>query len=249
MAKQEKPQDPAASKKKLDDASHKGHRLRVKEKFLQKGLDPFYPHEVLELLLFFAVPYKDTNPLAHRLIEQFGSLSGVFDAPVEDLEKVLGSTRHVATLCKLIPEMARVYLDDKQSKEVLLEDTESIGNWLIRKFIGRKNEVVILTLTDSQYRIVFCDVVSEGDLDSVALPVRRIMELVVRYHAAHVVLAHNHPSGNSLPSRGDIQATRELCRALASLHMSLEDHFIITENQYLSLAEQGLLEHILSAFD
>ena len=90
---------------------------------------------------------------------------------------------------------------------------------------------------------------SEGDLDSVALPVRRIMELVVRYHAAHVVLAHNHPSGNSLPSRGDIQATRELCRALASLHMSLEDHFIITENQYLSLAEQGLLEHILSAFD
>ena len=123
---------------------HEGHRQRLRDRFLKEGLDGFAPHNVLELLLFYAVPQRDTNELAHRLLTRFGSLSGVLDADFDELCQVEGVGANVATLLKLVPGLARRYLDDYDENGVVLTTIEEVGTFLRPKFIGRNNEMIFL---------------------------------------------------------------------------------------------------------
>ena len=223
---------------------HEGHRERIKEKFLKNGIDNFEPHEVLELLLYSAIPRKDTNVIAHNLLDHFGSLSGIFDAPYEELLKVDGIGQSAATLIKLVPPISRCYLDDKQQDKARIYNTEAAGKMLLHKFIGRTNEVVVLLLLDSKGRQLFCDVVNEGSVNTVPIYVRKIVELAVRYNAASAILSHNHPSGNTMPSAGDITATKDVFHALETVNVHLSDHIIVIDGDYLSLADSGLLKNL-----
>lgn len=223
---------------------HIGHRERIKTLFLKKGLDSFEPHAVLELLLFFAVPQRDTNEIAHRLLEKFGSLSGVFDAPFEEIIRVPGAGRSVATLIKLIPQLCRRYQEDLDRDKKVVYSYDEAGKILINKFVARQNEVVVLMLLDSKSRIVYCDIVGEGNTTAANIFIRKIVRFAVQYNADYAILAHNHPSGNCLPSRRDIETTRWVHDALDTVEVKLIDHIIVSGNDYLSIAKSEIMSEL-----
>ncbi|MGN0536453.1 MAG: RadC family protein [Acutalibacteraceae bacterium] len=214
---------------------HDGHRNRMKEKFLKEGADAFHEHEILEVLLYYAVPRKDTNPLAHKLLERFGSLAAVLDAPAEVLQE-FGLTRNAAVLLKLIPEISRVYMDSRTSNTGIVTE-ENIGERVLSKFVGRKNEIVVLMLLDGKGQELYCDVVSKGSVNSSEIYVRKLLELAVKYNASTAVLAHNHPSGMALPSGRDIATTRTVKQALKLVGVRLADHIIVTDDDYMSMVQ------------
>jgi DNA repair protein RadC len=135
-------------------------------------------------------------------------------------------------------------LDDKQQDKARIYNTETAGKMLQQKFIGRTNEVVVLLLLDSKSRQLFCGVVNEGCVNTVPIYVRKIVELAVRYNAASAILSHNHPSGNTMPSAGDITATKDVFHALETVNVHLSDHIIVIDGDYLSLADSGLLKNL-----
>lgn len=214
---------------------HDGHRKRMKEKFLKEGADAFHEHEMLEILLYYAVPRKDTNSLAHKLLERFGSLAAVMDAPPDVLQE-FGLTQNAAVLLKLIPEISRVYINSRFSnKGVITED--NIWERIVSKFVGRQNEIVVFMLLDGKGQELYCDVVSKGSVNASEIYVRKLLELAVKYNAATAVLAHNHPSGMALPSGKDIATTETIKQALKLVGVRLADHIIVADNDYMSMAQ------------
>lgn len=223
---------------------HSGHRQRVKDRFLKNGLDGFEPHVVLELLLYYAIPLKDTNPVAHELLRKFGSLSAVFDAPLEELMKVDGVGQSAATLIKLVPELCRRYQDDPERNSRRVCNYDDAGEYLVGKFIGRQDEAVVLMLLDSRMNIRFCDVVSEGSAVAANIYVKKIARMAMRYNSVYAILAHNHPGGECLPSAQDVDTTHWLFSALETLEVKLVDHIIVSGNNYLSMAKSGILPEL-----
>jgi DNA repair protein RadC len=219
---------------------HEGHRTRLKERFLRDGLDNFEKHEVLEILLYYVIPRKNTNDIAHRLLDAFGSLSSVFDAPIEALSKIEGVGRNSATLIKLLPELSRRYLDDKYNSQSKIITNEIAGQIFVNKFIGRINEHVILMLLDSKRKLLFCGVVSEGTVNAADIYVKKIVELALRYNASTAIVSHNHPSGIAMPSKEDILTTIEIKKTLDFVNIKLIDHIIVADNDYVSLADSKL---------
>ncbi|HEX3017708.1 MAG TPA: DNA repair protein RadC [Caproicibacter sp.] len=225
---------------------HSGHRERVKELFLKAGLDTFTPHTVLELLLFYAIPQKDTNSTAHELLRKFGSLSGVFDAPIEELVKVNGIGKSAAVLIKMIPQLSRLYQENLDEDKTVICDYEEAGRLLVNKFIGRQNEVVMLLLLDSKERILYCGIVSEGCANTANIYIKTIVRLAVQYNAVYAILSHNHPSGECLPSRQDLSTTRWVYEALETVEVRLIDHIIVGGNDYLSMAQSKMIPELFN---
>ncbi len=230
------------------DNVHKGHRQRMKSKFLLNGLDAFEVHEALEILLYYAVPRCDTNPIAHRLLEHFGSVSAVFDAPVDTL-KDAGLSESTAALIKLIPEMSRLYLDDKYNNRDKVLDFDSLADYIKQKFIGRNEETVILLLGDAKGKEVFCGVIAKGSINSSDVPVRKVIDLALRYNAKTACIAHNHPSGIAIPSTDDIKTTRDIYDALMHIGVILVDHIIVADGDAVSLAQSGLFDEDFSSLN
>lgn len=218
---------------------HDGHRARVRKRFLQYGLDNFETHEALELMLYYCVPMKNTSVLAHKLLDAFGSLSAVFDAPYDALCK-FGLTETQATYLKLMPEIARLYIDDKHNNQDKVVSYDIIADSILRKFIGRESENVLLMLLDAKGKEVFCGIVSTGSLNDASLPIRKIIDFALRYNAKSAIIAHNHPSGVALPSREDLDATVNVKNALALIGVKLLDHFIVADNDCVSLAQSNV---------
>ena len=220
---------------------HSGHRQRLKDRFFQEGLDHFPPHNALELLLFLSIPRDDTNPIAHRLLQRFGSISNVFEAPREELLKVEGVGPQTAFMISLIAHMTRYYLTDKYSVGTILDTPEKIGEFLKAMFIGKNNEHVYLLCLDKKSKLLHCELLMEGTLDSAQVTIRRIVETVMRVSASSVVLAHNHTQGFAVPSKADVQTTVAVKKALALLSIELLDHIIVARDDYVSLAQSGAL--------
>jgi len=218
---------------------HDGHRQRVKERFLQEGLDHFSDVQVLELLLYYAVPRKDTNPLAHGLLEHFGSLPQVLEAPVEELEKVPGISRNAAVLLNLTTSVGRYYQVVRDSQVVKLDSIEKCGAYLVPFFFGRRNETVFLLCLDAKCKVLCCKKVGEGSVNSAGVPIRRIVEVALGANATTVVLAHNHPSGIAVPSGDDIQTTRRVAAALSTVDIHLADHIVVADDDYVSMVQSG----------
>ena len=219
---------------------HDGHRQRLKNRFRQEGLDKFDEHQVLELLLFYAIPQRDTNPLAHRLLEHFGSLAQVLEAPAEELEKVSGVGSNVSTLLSLTTALARYYMVNRSAHTEVLTTTEMCGDYLLPHFVGRRNETVFLLCLDAKCKVLGCKEVGEGSVNSASVPIRRIVEMALGMNATTVVLAHNHPSGLALPSGEDVQTTRRLAVALDMVDITLADHIVVADDDYVSMAQSGL---------
>lgn len=218
---------------------HEGHRSRVRKRYLSEGLDSFEDHEILELVLFYSYPRRDTNELAHRLLDTFGSLSAVLEAPVDSL-KGAGLCENAAILLRMIPDLSRAYLDDRNNNKSKIIGYDALGDYFVNKFVGRKDENLILLLMDAKGKEVFCGVISKGSATGSDVPLRKIVDLAMRYNACNAAVAHNHPSGIALPSRADIRATEEMVSTLSVIGVYLIDHFIIADNEYISLRESQL---------
>lgn len=220
---------------------HSGHRARLKKRFLSEGLDSFEHHNVLELLLFYAIPRIDTNVVAHNLINEFGSISDVFDAPFEQLLKVSGVSENTATLISMVPQLSRVYLENVHKSDDFLDSSEKIGKFFVNKFIGHTQELVLLLCLDSSYGVIVVEEICKGTVSRANVSIRKVVDLVVRHNASAVVLAHNHPRGIAAASNEDIITTKYLLDALKLLDISLLDHIIVARGDYVSLSELGYI--------
>ena len=207
---------------------HEGHRERLRQRFLSEGLDSFQDHNVLELLLFYSVPLKDTNEEAHALIDTFGSLSGVFDASFEDLCNVKGIGERSATLIKMMPALFKKYEVDKiNNDDIVLDRSKKVAEYVSPYFKGVTNERMYVLCLNSNCNVLNFTQVSEGVANSTPLNTRKIVETALNCNAASVILVHNHPSGVVAPSRNDIDATIGMVNLLQKVGLKLNDHIII----------------------
>ena len=218
---------------------HGGHRERLKKRFLEEGLEHFDEHQVLELLLFYCIPRQDTNPIAHALLEHFGSLSQVMEAAPSELKKVAGMGDASATFLSLLNAFNRYYQVNRASSLVILNTLEDCGRYLMPFFYGRRNETVYLLCLDAKCKVLCCKEVGEGSVNSAAVPIRRVVEMALGANATSVVLAHNHPSGIAMPSDEDQLTTRQLAVALAAVDITLVDHMIMADDDFVSLRQSG----------
>ena len=218
---------------------HKDHRRRVKDRFLGEGLDCFDELHALELLLFFSIPQRDVNPLAHKLLDHFGNLHQVLKAPPEQLMAVEGVGEHTAILLGLVKGLSQKYLIDYDEKHIQLLTLESCGKYLMDRFVGRRDEVVMLLCLDAKRMPLCCRIVSEGNVNSAEISIRKVVEAALAVNATSVVLAHNHPSGIAVPSNDDIHTTRRLAMALSAVEIQLADHIVVAEDEYVSMVQSG----------
>ena len=220
---------------------HDGHRSRMKERFRGHGLENFNDINALELLLFYAAPRRDTNGLAHALLERFGSFSAVLEANEQELLAVPGIGENAVTLLRLIPAVSRRYLLDKTPTNEPIDSAAAAGRYCIPRFMYETEEVVYALLLDARKRPVQCAAVSRGTVDAAEINARRLAEIALQYRASAVILAHNHHSGVALPSVEDETATARLSRALDLLGVELSDHIIVAGNDYISMRESGFM--------
>lgn len=217
--------------------SHQGHRQRMKERLLRDGLESFQEHEVMEMLLYYALPYKDTNDLGHVLVDRFGSLNNVLNAHYADLIKVPGITPHMAHLITLSGQLARRYMRQSYELGELLYNTEKLANCAIPHFVGEKNECVLLISMDNKRKLLNTTRIFEGSVNSAQFNFRMAVQQALQDNATQVVLSHNHPNGLAIPSRDDLITTRRFAEVLQLMGIKLVDHIIVAENDATSMAD------------
>ena len=218
---------------------HRDHRRRVKNRFLGEGMDHFDEVHALELLLFYAIPQGDVNPLAHRLLDHFGGLHQVLTAPPEQLMQVNGVGEHTAILLGLVKGISQKYLISQADANTHLDTLEDCGTYLMDRFLGRRDEVVMLLCLDAKRMPLCCRIVSEGSVNTAEVSVRKVVEAALAVNATSAVLAHNHPSGLALPSMEDIVTTRRVAVALDAVGITLEDHIVVAGRDYVSLVRSN----------
>jgi len=220
---------------------HEGHRARKKLQFMENGLDAFAEHEVLELLLYYAIPRRDTNPIAHALLEKFGTLDAVFAAPQEELMRVDGVGENAAALIRLILPLYRRIRLSASSAETILNSTEKAGAFFLDRFAGERTEVMYQACLDAKGKLLSVQKLSTGDVSFVHADIRTIVENALLCRASAVLLAHNHPSGVALPSESDNAVTLLIQQVLQSVGVVLFDHIIVADDDFVSLRQNGLL--------
>lgn len=219
---------------------HDGHRQRKKKQFLQRGLEGFADHEVLELLLFYAIPRRDTNETAHRLLQKFSSLQSVLYAPMEELQKVEGVGENAAVLIRLLTEIYhRSCLTAKEEK--ILNSVESAGTFFCRLLRNERREVLYQICLDAKGKVLNYKRLSSGTVSMAPVSVREVVENALYADASVVMLGHNHPSGIALPSEEDRQITIQIQKALGAMGIRLADHIIVADDDFVSMAVSGLL--------
>lgn len=221
---------------------HSGHRERMKRRFLEHGADNFDDHQLLELFLFYCKPQVDTNPLAHQLLNTFGSLAGVFDAAYQDLLAVPGVGEHVATAIRLMPQLMRRYEISRATPRDVVHNPDDLGKLLCPYFFGAQNETIYMLSLDAKGQVLSCDLLGQGMLHSVSLSCRKVVEVALANRAYAVILAHNHTSGIAIPSDEDVVSTQMLYDLLQSLDIRLLDHLVIADGDYTSMCSSNLIK-------
>ncbi len=220
---------------------HTGHRSRMREEFLRAGAVGMEDHRLLELILFYAIPQGDVNPLAHQLVDHFGSLSGVFHATYDQLVKVPGVGHNTAVLLQLIPAAAARYMEQTASFDGQIVNIWQLKELLEPYFFGQRDEVAYLVCMDGKSKVQAVRKLGQGIMDTVPITARKVMEAALDCNASQVVLAHNHVSGVAMPSHADVDTTLRLKRVLAEMDVTLMDHLIFAGGDMVSLAQSGLI--------
>ncbi len=209
---------------------HAGHRERMKNRYLSKGFRDFEPHELMEILLYYGVPQRDTNPLAHELLNTFGSVNAVLSADREVLCSIKGVTPHVATLLNLVGDLHRYCAEEAMPLGIPLRTTADFVKFLGPRFDRLAVEQVWIVCMDVLSRVVGVHQISSGTPLGSDVNMRRILQLALADNACKMVLAHNHPSGIALPSQVDITTTTALAKSLQGVHIQLIDHLIFARD-------------------
>ena len=202
---------------------HDGHRERLRARFAEHGLESFNELNALELLLCYAIPRRDTNEIAHRLLDAFGSLSGVFQASMQELTSIPGIGENAATLILMVPQIVKKAHVSKAY------------------FLDEPDEIVMMLCLDNKRAVICCREMGRGVVNCVDANIRRMVETALKVKTTTVIVAHNHPNGVALPSREDDNFTRTLYRSLGLLGITLEDHIIVANDEFVSLADSGVM--------
>ncbi len=220
---------------------HQGHRLRVKERFLNEGLDSFSDHQILELLLFYCIPMKDTNDLSHALIQEFGTLDKLLEANPKDISQRCKVSENTSILISMIPQLTRRYLKLKSGEKPMLNSSSKAGDYAVALLTGRVYEGFYVICLDSQNRVNHAELVHEGTINEAPVYPRLIVETALRHRANSIILAHNHPGGTLQPSLADVEITKKIIIALEPISIKVIDHIIVAGDSYYSFAEKGLM--------
>lgn len=221
-----------SNKPKAQKSIHDGHRERLRARYARSGLDDFADHEVLELLLTYAIPRIDVNEPAHDLVNRFGSVAGALDALPEELCEIDRVGPGAAQFLTMLPAVFRRYALNKTEPGEPMETLAKIGEFLHAKYTGVTFERVYLLLFDNSMRLIDCCHLSDGSVNCANIPMRRVAELCLLKHASCAVLAHNHPMGLAIPSSADIEVTHATESALDTVGVIFLEHIIVTENSY-----------------
>ena len=225
-----------------DRTDYLGHRARLKERYVSSGLSALQDYELLELLLSYALPFKDVKPLAKELIKRFGSFNGVLDAEASELQEIKNIKQHTAVLLRLIRDIAARYTrQDVAVDRDLIASPHAAETYLRTLLKGRPEEEFYALFLDNGNRFIASALVHTGTVNRSAVYPRTIAKNVLKYNAAGVIIAHNHPGGALTPSDDDIKATEAVRRALETVEATLLDHIIIAGNNSFSWKEHGLL--------
>ena len=214
---------------------HKGHRQRMKERFLKEGLDSFDAHQIIELILFNTIPRKDTNILAHHLLDRFGTLPGVLDARVEELMEVEGITKNMAAGIKLFPAVFSRYDMDKRAPCFCFDTLDKVGDYVRSLFVGVTVEQVYMLSFDNRLKLLDCAKLTQGSVNSAPISPRQVTERAYDQHASSVVLVHNHPNGTVLPSKEDIKLTDTMETACGLVGITLLEHLVVAGYDYFPI--------------
>lgn len=225
------------------ESSHNGHRQRLKNRFLESGFASFSEHEVLELIFFYALPRRDTKPLAKNLLEKFGSIQAVFEATPYELMKIGKLSENSAILFSIMLQSYEVYISTKNVKQTL--DNPSVVNRYLRQFyVNEKKECFYIICLDGRKRLINSHLISEGSISETHIYARNIVEEIIKSNAVNVILAHNHPIGTCEPSSQDIVATKSIITLLEAISVNVIDHIIISDDDYYSFAKNKLIRKI-----
>ena len=224
-----------------DTPHYVNHRKRLRERFRKSGADGMHDYELLELLLTFSIPRRDVKPVAKKLISEFGGLSGVLDADQKKLEKLSGVGSMSAALIRLVKELYNTYLAENMKRGDVLSSPETVLKFVRVRLSGMTNEAFMVIYMNVKNEVIDYSILHEGTIDNVAVYPRRIIETALSRHASGVILVHNHPSGNPMPSREDKALTREIADAAGTLDIRVLDHIIVGKDGYFSFLENDLI--------
>ncbi|MBW1698974.1 MAG: DNA repair protein RadC [Deltaproteobacteria bacterium] len=220
-----------------------GHRKRLRERFLRSGFTGMGDHEVVEIILTLAIPYKDVKEPAKALLARFGNLKGIFDAPLDELGTIPGIGSVAPTAFRIMREAANLYLQQKAEAEITLASPELLYDFWRSRLGGLKDEVFEVAYLDAGYKLLRDGVerLEEGTVDRASVYPRRVMEATLRKGAVTLIFAHNHTNGNVNPSEQDKILTKALVLAASTLHIKVYDHLIVSKDEVFSFRKEGLL--------
>lgn len=222
---------------------HFGHRKRIREKYLKSSIELFQDYEILELLLTYAIPRKDTKIEAKNLIKKFGTIENVLKAKEEELLKIEGIGKSTISFLKLMGELPTVFYKNKirESENILIKSKDNLIRFLREKIAFEKIEKFFVLYLSSSNELLAYEEKSSGTIDRSSIYPREIYKDVIKYNAKAIIIAHNHPSENLKPSRSDLDVTKELAEGLKNFDALLLEHIIITKTSYFSFLEEGLI--------
>ncbi len=223
----------------VGDNVHAGHRNRMRDRFRASSLKAMEEHEQLELLLFYAIPRTNTNETAHRLLNTFGSIPAIIDAPLEEIERVPGVGPGAGIFFRFLREFYPIYAKKHSQPKRIIRKPIDAARMLMDMYTYTEAEAVTMILLNSHKKVLFSGIVYVDGPNSVQVDLRRIAQMALSYDATAMILGHNHPSGISTASTIDLRANEQVEKSLAYLGITLLDHIIVTEDNYYSLAEHG----------
>lgn len=218
-----------------------GHRARLRERFKTSGDSALADYELLELLLFRAIPRRDTKPLAKQLLKKFGSFAGVLNAPEAQLLEMKGVGEAVVTELKLVKAVALRLMQKELIKKEVINSWSDLVNYVSAAMAHERREQFRIIFLDKRNQIITDEIQSEGTIDHTPVYTREVVKRALDVGAASLILVHNHPSGDPTPSRADVKMTREIINALASLSIKVHDHIIVGRDGYASLRQLELI--------
>lgn len=229
---------------KKSENVHDGHRERMRKRFRETGsFEGFSDHEIIEMLLFYTHPRRNTNDIAHELMDRFGSIAGILEADYDDLTKVSYITENAAMLFKMIPKFLPIYYNSKNN-DMIYDSPQKLIDLFEPYFVGLAHEEFRAAYFDNKLALIRNVVLDSGDTSGSPVNIRKLVEIALRENAATVAIAHNHPKTSSKPSTADINTTREIIDVLRPMKIDFLDHVIVGEDCTISLRDKSYIKFL-----
>lgn len=218
-----------------------GHRKRIKEKYKKSGLSGWLDYEVLEFLLGFVIPRKDTKPIAKEVLTKLKTFNKVLDADIKELESINGISEHSALFIHLLKDITLYYLENELYNKDLISSPEAVYNYLKALLKGTQNEEFIVLFLNNRNCLLAVETIEKGIVNKAIVYPRKIVERTLYHHSANIIISHNHPGESLIPSEEDNKITKFIKDALKTIDVNLLDHIIIGGNKYFSFKENNIL--------